>query len=220
MPEPEARFFKRVLDPMERISEVLFGLIMVLTITCSFSVASSGSTEVRQMLFGALGCNVAWGAIDAVMYLMDRYSARGRGILALRSLRASSTPAEGRQVIANAMPPLLASVTSSAQLDQIRLKLIELPESPDGPHLVKDDWMGALGVFLLVTVATLPVVIPFAVASNPHRALRISNAVAIVILFLTGYFFGRYAGRHPWKTGFIMVMVGGAMVGLTIALGG
>ena len=32
---------KRVLEPIERISEVLFGLIMVLTFTCTFSVAES-----------------------------------------------------------------------------------------------------------------------------------------------------------------------------------
>jgi len=220
MPETEAKFFKRVLNPMERISEVLFGLIMVLTITCSFSVASSGSTQVRHMLFGALGCNLAWGTIDAVMYLMGRYSDRGRGILALRSLRASSTPAEGRQIIVDAMPPVLASVISPAELDHIRHKLMQLPEPPDRPHLVMEDWSGALGVFLLVTVATFPVVIPFAVGSDPQRALRISNAIAIFILFLTGYSYGRYAGRHPWRTGLIMVVVGCAMVGLTIALGG
>ena len=56
---------KRVLESMERISEVLFGLIMVLTFTCSFSIAGSGRSEVRTMLLAALGCNVAWGIIDS-----------------------------------------------------------------------------------------------------------------------------------------------------------
>ena len=51
---------KRVLEPPERIAEVLFGLIMVLTFTCSFSVANSDRIELRQMLVGALGCNAAW----------------------------------------------------------------------------------------------------------------------------------------------------------------
>jgi hypothetical protein len=32
---------KRVLQPMEKISEILFALIMVLTFTCSFSVAGA-----------------------------------------------------------------------------------------------------------------------------------------------------------------------------------
>jgi len=53
---------KRVLEPNERISEVLFGLIMVLTFTGSLSVAESGRDDVRAMLIGALGCNLAWGS--------------------------------------------------------------------------------------------------------------------------------------------------------------
>jgi hypothetical protein len=58
---------ERALGPVERISEVLFALIMVLTFTCSFSVADAGREEVRTMLLGALGCNLAWGIIDAVL---------------------------------------------------------------------------------------------------------------------------------------------------------
>jgi len=46
---------RRVLDPMDRVSEVLFGLIMVLTFTGSLSVAQAGRTEVRTMLLGTLG---------------------------------------------------------------------------------------------------------------------------------------------------------------------
>ena len=51
----------RVLDPSERIAEVLFGLIMVLTFTGSLSIADAGANDVRVMLIGALGCNLAWG---------------------------------------------------------------------------------------------------------------------------------------------------------------
>jgi hypothetical protein len=58
---------KHLLDPTERLSEVLFGLIMVLTFTCSFSVATAGRADVKNMLIAALGCNLAWGIIDAVL---------------------------------------------------------------------------------------------------------------------------------------------------------
>ena len=64
MPEPSVTSSKSVLDPIERISEVLFGLIMVLTFTGSLSVAEAGREDVRVMLLGALGCNLAWGIID------------------------------------------------------------------------------------------------------------------------------------------------------------
>src|SRR6478609_7585843 len=52
---------KRILEPSERIAEVLFGLIMVLTFTGSLSIAEADRAEVRSMLIGALGCNTVWG---------------------------------------------------------------------------------------------------------------------------------------------------------------
>jgi len=69
---------RHVLDPVERMSEILFGLIMVLTFTGSLSVATAGHEEVRGLLIGAIGCNLAWGLIDAVMYLLTILVERGR----------------------------------------------------------------------------------------------------------------------------------------------
>jgi hypothetical protein len=211
---------ERLLEPMERISEVLFGLIMVLTFTCSFSVAEAGREEVRSMLIGALGCNLAWGIIDAVFYLMGRFSAQGRGILQLRAVRTLADPSDAHRVIADALPPLVASVLSPAELEVMRQKLNQLPEPPVRPRLSRDDGLGALGVFLIVFVSTLPVVLPFLFMGEPRLALRTSNAIAIVMLFLVGYRFGRYAGHRPWRMGVAMVILGSIMVGITISLGG
>jgi hypothetical protein len=220
MLELPAKSRKHLLDPMERISEVLFGLIMVLTITCSFSVAGAGRTEVREMLIGALGCNLAWGIIDAAMYLMANFSEHGHGIVAVRAVRAATDPERAHRIIADAMPPLLATVVSPAQFEEMRQKLNQLPELPSRPRLSKEDWLGSLGVFLLVLIATLPVVLPFIFVSEATRALRISNAIAITMLFFAGYAFGRYSGHRPVAMGLSMVIVGSAMVGMAIALGG
>src|SRR5678809_1467351 len=83
------RSSKRLLEPNERIAEVLFGLIMVLTFTGSLSVAEAGQAEVRTMLIGAIGCNLAWGIIDGVFYLMGCLNERAIGIRALRALHLS-----------------------------------------------------------------------------------------------------------------------------------
>jgi hypothetical protein len=77
MSEESTTASDRVLDPMDRISEVIFGLIMVLTYTSSLSVAADNAT-IRALLLGAVGCNLAWGIIDAGMYLMARLNERGR----------------------------------------------------------------------------------------------------------------------------------------------
>src|SRR5262252_1415710 len=111
---------KRVLEPNERISEVLFGLIMVLTFTGSLSIAQSGRDDIRAMLIGALGCNFAWGIIDGVLYLMGSMAESGRKLALFRSLRHASDPDTACDLIAGSMPPLVASVMQPAELDAIR----------------------------------------------------------------------------------------------------
>jgi VIT1/CCC1 family predicted Fe2+/Mn2+ transporter len=64
------------------------------------------------------------------------------------------------------------------------------------------------------------VVIPFIFVHNTLRAMRISNAIAIMMLFLCGYRLGHYGGHRPWHMGFAMVVVGSVLVAITIALGG
>ena len=64
--------------------EILFGLIMALTITNSIEIAQHGEADVRTLIAGALGCNLAWGVIDAAMYLMTQFGDRGRAFAALR----------------------------------------------------------------------------------------------------------------------------------------
>jgi len=220
MPDDSTKSSKRLLEPMERISEVLFGLIMVLTFTCSFSVAGAGRSEVRKMLIGALGCNLAWGIIDAVFYLMSCLSEQGHGIVALRALRKTADPAESRRILADALPPVLASVLPEAEFEVMRQKLNQLPEPPAHPRLAKDDWLAAGGVFLLVFLSTFPVAIPFLFIREARLALRVSNAVAVAMLFMAGYGFGRYSGFRPGRVGLAMVVVGMALVGITIVFGG
>jgi VIT family len=211
---------KRVLDPMERVSEVLFALIMVLTFTCSFGVAGAGHEDVRTMLVGALGCNLAWGVIDAIFYLMNCFSARGRAILNLTALQNASSPSEAYQVISQALPPVLVSVLSSSDLETLRQRLTGVASIPKKPWLSGREWLGALAVFLIVFLSTFPVIAPFALISDARAALRTSNVIAILMLFVSGYIFGNYAGHRPWRMAFTTVLLGAGMVAITILLGG
>ena len=97
---PKIRF-KRVLDPIDRVLEVLGGVIMVLTFTNVLSVSHAGEADVRAMQIGALGCNLAWGIIDGVMYLLNSLAARGRELDVLRTVRAACGPNEAQRVLAD-----------------------------------------------------------------------------------------------------------------------
>lgn len=211
---------KRPLDPIDRVSEVLFGLIMVLSFTGSLSVAEAGREDVRTMLVGALGCNLAWGVIDAIFYLMGSLAEKSRGLLAYRAVREAADPERARRLLADTLPPIVASVLETAEIETMLGRLKQLPAPPVRARLDGNDWRGALGVFLLVFLSTFPVAIPFMVMSDAASALRVSNAVAVALLFVAGYAYGRLTGRRPVVAGIVMVVVGAILVGLTIALGG
>ena len=211
---------KRVLEPITRVSEVLFGLIMVLTFTGSLSVAEAGRDDIRTMLIGALGCNLAWGMIDALLYLMGGLADKGQGLMRLRAVRKAADPQQAQRLIADALPSAVASVLTPAELESMRQRLQQLPEPPHRARLHKDDWLGALGVFLLVFLSTFPVVIPFIFMQSTLPAMRVSNGIAIVMLFLTGYAYGRLTGYRPVGVGIGMVILGAILVSVTMALGG
>jgi len=217
---PRFAFSPRVLEPSERISEVLFGLIMVLTFTGSLSVAEAGREDVRTMLIGALGCNLAWGIIDAVFYLMGSLAEKGHNLQIFRAVRAAASPEQAQRLIAEALPGVIASAVGPAELESVRQRLQQLPE-PHGPaRLDGTDWRGATGVALLVFLSTFPVAVPFIVMQDAMRAMRVSNGVAVAMLFVAGAAYGRYVGRSPWLLGTAMVALGAVLVALTIALGG
>jgi hypothetical protein len=212
--------FGPVLDPMERISETLFGLIMALTFICSLGAATAGNIKIQTMLIGALGCNLAWGIVDGGLYLLARINDRGGNILTLRAIQQAPDPETARRVLADALPPELASVLPLEQLELMRQKLQLLPEPRERPRLTKRDWIGALGLCLLSFASTFPVVIPFIFLSDAKLALRVTYGVAIVMLFCCGYAFGYRSGLRPWATGLSMVALGIALVSVAVALGG
>jgi VIT1/CCC1 family predicted Fe2+/Mn2+ transporter len=209
----------RVLDPVDRASEVVFGLLMAVTFTGSISVATAGQEEVRNMTTEALGCNLAWGLTDAVMYLVGIAAERSRGAKLLARLRATADAVAAHALIAETLPPRLGAAAGPEVLEALRRRLLAIDARPSRP-LGRDDFRGALGVFLLVVLATFPVVIPFAALDTTALALRVSNAVALVTLFAAGWTLGRYAGTNAWLAGAIMAALGTVLIGVIVALGG
>ena len=220
MPEQVKEKRERVLDPVSRISEIIFGVLMALSFTGSLNVATAGREEVRTMMLTALGCNLAWGLVDGVMYLMATLTGRARNLTLLSLVRGASDPKTAHDAIAEALPGRLGEAIGHEGLEEMRRRLSALPDVPARARLGKDDFMGAFGVFLLVVLSTFPVVVPFMFISRMALAMRVSNAVALVILFIGGNRLGHYAGGVAWRTGLAMAAVGAVLVSIIMALGG
>jgi hypothetical protein len=209
-----------VLDPISRLSEIVFGLIMVLTFTCSISAASSGREEIGVVLWAALGCNVAWGIVDACMYIMSLMMERGDASKALRTVQQSTNKEDAAEALKDYLPPVLTSVIKDEQMQAMCQQLKSVPVAPTSIPIFWRDIKAAIVIFILVTLSTLPCTIPFLIIKDPMVAMRASNIVALALLFFTGYKLGVYSGYNKWLLGFIVAALGVALVLLTIALGG
>ena len=223
-PEAHARSLvaaarRRPLDPIDRFSEIIFGLIMVLTFTGTLRVAESGREQVGEMLVAALGCNIAWGVVDGVMYVLTSLVDRARRVAVLEGIRAATPEAAGPLALA-ALPEAVAAFTDPADAERLAGRIRSAPALRLRRGITGEDLRGALAACLLTILATLPPTLPFLFVDEVRRALRLSNGLAVAALFLAGWGLGRSTGVRPWALGLAMVLVGGGLVAVTIALGG
>lgn len=209
-----------VLSPVDRVSELLFGLFMALTFVGAVSVAEAGHAEIRNMLTAALGCNLAWGLVDAVMYLVRTITDRGRSLTLVRSVRGAADAETGRKLIENSLSRTVVDLVSTAEVEAIRGRMLALTSLPARPRLEGGDLLAALAIFLIVVVSTFPVVLPFVFIQDVGTAKVVSRAIALAMLFLGGLALGRHAGYGSWKVGLMMTGLGTALVGAVMALGG
>ncbi|MBD9631526.1 hypothetical protein BWR15_17085 [Pseudomonas sp. T] len=220
MDKAEKGTWQRVLEPIDRITEVIFGLLMAMTFIGSLSVATSGREEVRTMLIAALGCNLAWGLADAVIFLMRTWTERTRSRTLLERLQGGTEPRAGQSLIAAELPPRIAAAAGAEGLEVLRLRMLGSAGTPIEARIGWADIKGALATFLLVVLATFPLVIPFLLIDQTGPAIRASNAVALVMLFISGWMLARYSGGSPWAGGIALAVVGTALLFAIIALGG
>ncbi len=145
---------------------------------------------------------------------------RARGLATLQAIRHGRDRDAGHRRFLDALPPVVAAVLTPLEVESVCERLNRLPEPSALASLNRTDYLGAAGVFLLVFLSTFPIVIPFFLVKQVGLALRASNAVALGMLFITGWSLGRYTGRSRWGTASSMVAIGIVLVGITIALGG
>lgn len=208
------------LDPIDRQSEVMFGLLMTLTFTGTMSVALGSGATVRDILLAALGCNIAWGIVDATVYLLTTAAGRVRDREQSAAIRAAPD-AQAYEMLRSLLPERAGELLTDAQAAAIVAWMRRNPAAQRaGPVLHGADFRAALQVFLLVSGSTFPPILPFLLIDSVPVAMRLSNAVAVAMLVLIGRNLDRqmHSGRHVMH--WIIPVVGCAMVAVTIVLGG
>jgi len=208
-----------VLSTVDRVCELCFGLFMALTFVGAVSAATAGAEAGRTMFYTALGCNLAWGLADAVMYLVRTLTDRARRVALAAGIHAEPDPAAGVLTLRAELGSVMRTLVSDKELEAVRARLAALPELPVKPRLNGSDYLAATGVFLLVVLGTFPVALPFLLMET-KPALLVSRVLTLVFLFAAGLALGRHAGGGGWRAGLAMTIVGCVLTAAIIALGG
>lgn len=217
MPE----FFKRHLDPATRLGELLFGLIMALGVTGAVRLGLTDASN-RELFIAVMGCNIAWGIVDGVMFVILALFERGRKDRIVDGVLSAANDDEALKIIQCDLSDRLEPVLNAAECSQIYHWVLESARRTERerPQIQRQDILGGIAVALLILLATLPIVAPFILLTNPTTAVRISNTITVVMLFGIGWKWGRIVGANPVHFGTGVAAVGLTLVLITIALGG
>jgi hypothetical protein len=209
-----------VLDTVDRVSELCFGLFMALTFVGTVSAVTAGEDAGRKMLYTALGCNLAWGLADGVMFLVRTLTNRGRRLTLALTVKNEPDSATGVRALRDALPKSMKTLVADTELELIRARIAAMTSLPHRPRLVLGDFVGAAGIFVIVVSSTFPVAVPFVLFKDASTALIVSRSLTLAILFCAGIALGRHAGFGGWRAGFAMVALGVVLTMAIIALGG
>lgn len=217
------RFVARYLDPSETLLEVLFGLIMALTITVGARLLSERADIVPlELALALLGCNVAWGVIDGAFYLLGTLFNRNRRVQFVKRLQAAQDETEALAAVKDEFdlegePSMLAA--DKANLHASLLRLLQHAGTARA-ELRAQDWVAALLIVVLVSATAVPGLIPLLLIRDGFVALRVANVLQIGLLFFVGYWWAHYSGSNRWLIGITIALLGTSLVLLAVPLGG
>jgi VIT1/CCC1 family predicted Fe2+/Mn2+ transporter len=219
--EEKQSFFSTYLAPAESLSEIIFGLIMVLGFTGTARLAL-GETSSQRLLWAVIGCNLAWGIVDGVMYILGSVYERSQRVRLADAVQHAPDEQAALAVVAGALDERLEPLMTEEQRTQVyhwvlaRVKGMALRPV----RITQDDLYGGLASGLLVFLTIMPVALPSLIFADAQRALRIPNLLCVAMLFIVGYSWAGQTRMNRVVAGLLLMLLGLAMVAVTVLLGG
>jgi VIT1/CCC1 family predicted Fe2+/Mn2+ transporter len=173
-------------------------------------------------LIATIGCNVAWGIIDAALYVSGKLFERARLARVGARIRSATSEEAATQILEAELDEILGMTVDRSEREELERRMARFVRAsqPRPRGLIRADLYGAIASFWLVFFGSIPAAVPFLFLEDPWIALRVSNAILILSLFVIGYRWAAYTLLRPWATGLVFMVGGVALVLIAISLGG
>jgi hypothetical protein len=221
----------RFAAPIDALTASIYSILIVLTFTLAFTVIKRwpGNNQPipegfgTELFIAVLGAAVAWALIDGLMLALLSVLERGEKHRFLQALQAADSDEDALEVIADEFDFVLEPIASENKRHLLYGDVLEhLRDSQPRPvGFQREDFVEALGTALSAMIAVVPSLLALWLwREDVLTALRVSNIVSFLILFVLGYRWGRYTGANPWKIGALLVLAGVLLMAIAIPLGG
>ncbi|HEX4796081.1 MAG TPA: VIT1/CCC1 transporter family protein, partial [Humisphaera sp.] len=179
-------------------------------------------TTPHALLIAVLGCNIAWGIVDAATYILGNLMTRGARARLILAVKQRPDDPHTAEVVTSRIDALIGDLLTPAQHQQLHQWILQgaADAEPEPTRLKKEDLYTGLACFLIVFGAAIPVLVPFILIRNEAVALRVSNGLILAMLFGVGWRWARFANLSRVRTGLSLLGLGLVLVLITIVLGG
>ena len=206
-------FIGETLSLGDRLSELLYGVIMVSSISGLVVIAGppedSGFYYMLVVLFITI---ILWGLLDGISYALLSAADRSEREVLLESLGTEADAEKRKDAIAEELDDTLVS-----RLDEgSRMRIVEIIEKglPRTMKTIKKNKLTSfekkivLAAFLLDFLALVILVIPYLIFDRLAIAALISHIIALVMFVIIGYYYAKFAHLNKWKGAFVAGFLG------------
>jgi hypothetical protein len=219
------------LDPIDALFTIFFSILFALLFTLSYGIlirfevieASFATGYGQELFFTALWAIAAWGIIDSVLYVLSEVFARRERTRLLRYVQTSDDLEEAATIVGYELDFIFEPITDAEQRQAIYQNIATHLNQAEAQSsgLQRQDLIGATATVLLSVAAVLPSLLPLLLLPNATvLAIRISNIVSFLVIFVVGYYWGIHTDTNPWKVGALLASLCLAMVLVALLLGG
>lgn len=221
MSRKNPRFFARHLDFSDQIGEALFAMIMAMGFTIAVRFGMDDADN-RTLFIAILGCNTAWALVDGIIYILLTLYERMHQAHIVTLAQQPDADTVALAAIRDSYDETLAPITNETEREALYQRMLLNVRNQPAPasKLRGGDFVSALALALVSLVFTVPILLPFLLVEDTLLAVRASNVVGIVLLFMLGYVWAKRTSGRPFLLGFVMALIGLAMTVMTILLGG
>lgn len=212
-PKKVFSFIGETLSMGDRLSELLYGVLMVTSISGLVLVAGpSAGTGLNYMLVVLFITIVLWGVLDGVSYALLSAANRAELESLVESIQAEGDIGVRRQAIEKELDETLVGRLDEGARSRIA-DIVSDGLSHPSERMARNRLSGyekkiVLAAFMLDFTALVILVIPYLLVGELGMAALVSHSIALVMFIIIGYYYAKYAHLSKWKGAFACGLLG------------